>query len=123
MVTCRLLGREPPGIRPCDPSGTLERQTVSTARNGIGSACLGDEWRIGPVAITGASGQVGTMLQERIAGRANRALPLNRGDDWAPAMRSAEIVLHLAGTLQPKGRNTYEAANVETTRAVARAVA
>lgn len=83
---------------------------------------MSTQWRTGEVAITGASGQVGTLLQERIAERENRVVPLNRGDDWATGVRSAEIVVHLAGTLQPKGRNSYESANVDTTREVARAV-
>jgi uncharacterized protein YbjT (DUF2867 family) len=62
------------------------------------------------------------MLQERLAERANPILPLGRGDDWAAGLGSAETVVHLAGTLQPKGQNTYESANVDTTRTVARAV-
>jgi uncharacterized protein YbjT (DUF2867 family) len=77
--------------------------------------------RTGDVAMTGASGQVGTMLRERITERGNGVIALNRGDDWGVAT-SAEVVVHLAGTLQPTGPNTYESANVETTRSVALAV-
>jgi len=83
---------------------------------------MAGESRTGGVAITGASGQVGTLLRRRLVDDANRIVALNRGDDWGASVRSAEVVVHLAGTLQPKGSNTYEAANVETTEAVARAV-
>jgi NADH dehydrogenase len=83
---------------------------------------LSGQARTGAVAITGASGQVGTLLSERLRVRPNPVAVLNRGDDWAAGIESAEAVVHLAGTLQPKGRNTYEAANVDTTEAVAGAV-
>jgi uncharacterized protein YbjT (DUF2867 family) len=89
---------------------------------GIGSAALNAQDRTGRVAITGASGQVGSLLRARMVERGNELAPLNRGDDWGAGIASAEAVVHLAGTLQPKGRNTYESANVETTRAVAHAV-
>jgi len=74
-----------------------------------------------PIAITGASGQVGTLLQERLAESQSSAIPLNRGTDWASSIREAEVVVHLAGTLQPKGKDTYESANVATADAVAAA--
>ena len=72
------------------------------------------------IAITGANGQVGTLLQEQLAGRV-RILPLTRADDWEAAIAEADAVAHLAGTLQPKGANSYRAANVETTERVAAA--
>lgn len=75
----------------------------------------------GPIAITGASGQVGTLLRERLADAPNEFRALDQGDDWAAAIRGAQAVVHLAGTLQPKGDNTYEAANVTTTETVASA--
>ena len=78
--------------------------------------------RTGAVAITGASGQVGTLLSELLGDRPNSVTVLNRGDDWAAGIEPAEVVVHLAGTLQPKGGNTYESANVDTTEAVAGAV-
>ncbi len=74
-----------------------------------------------PIAITGASGQVGTLLQERLAELQSSVIPLNRGADWAPSIGEADVVVHLAGTLQPKGKDTYESANVVTTEAVAAA--
>ncbi len=74
-----------------------------------------------PIAITGASGQVGMLLQERLAESQSSIIPLNRGADWAPSIGEAEVVVHLAGTLQPKGKDTYESANVVTTEAVAAA--
>jgi uncharacterized protein YbjT (DUF2867 family) len=79
------------------------------------------ELRRGPIAITGASGQVGTLLRERLAERPNELRPLNQGDDWAAGIQGAEVVVHLAGTLQPKGGSTYESANVGTTEEVAAA--
>jgi uncharacterized protein YbjT (DUF2867 family) len=75
----------------------------------------------GPIAITGASGQVGALLQERLAESQGRVVPLNRDGDWATPIRDAEVVVHLAGTLQPKGKDTYESANVATTEVVAAA--
>jgi uncharacterized protein YbjT (DUF2867 family) len=38
------------------------------------------------------------------------------------AIRPAQVVIHLAGTLQPKGGNSYEFANVDTTERVAQGV-
>lgn len=73
------------------------------------------------IAITGASGQVGTLLRQRLAGSPHEVVPLNQGDDWAAGIASAGAVVHLAGTLQPKGRNTYRSANVETSATVAEA--
>src|SRR5512133_1242960 len=59
-------------------------------------------WRQGPVAITAASGQVGTALQRRLAAVPNQVRLLGRGDDLATAVADAEVVIHLAGTLQPQ---------------------
>jgi uncharacterized protein YbjT (DUF2867 family) len=75
------------------------------------------------IAITGASGQVGTLLRERLAGTSAEALPLNRGDDWRAGIAAADAVVHLAGTLQPKRPDAYESANVDTARTVAEAAA
>jgi uncharacterized protein YbjT (DUF2867 family) len=68
----------------------------------------------GPIAITGASGQVGTALQRRLAELPNEMRPLGRGVDLAAAFRDAAAVVHLAGTLRPKRPNTYEEANLRT---------
>ena len=70
------------------------------------------------IAVTGASGQVGTLVCRQLAEGSIEVLPLKRGDDWADAIGKSEAVIHLAGTLQPKGRNSYDSANVETTAAV-----
>jgi NADH dehydrogenase len=70
------------------------------------------------VAVTGASGQVGTLVCGRLAGTPIEVLPLRQGDDWADAIGKSDVVIHLAGTLQPKGRNTYDSANVQTTATV-----
>lgn len=73
------------------------------------------------IAITGASGQVGTLLRERLAGMPARVVPLGRTDDWAAGIADSDVVVHLAGTLQPQGGDTYESANVDTARRVAEA--
>ena len=68
----------------------------------------------GPIAITGASGQVGTALQRRLAAFSNEVRPLAQGDDLAAAFGDAVVVVHLAGTLRPKRPYTYVQANVRT---------
>jgi len=80
-------------------------------------------WRTGPVAVTGASGQVGTQLRQRLGQLPNEVRPLGRDDDLAAACRDADAVVHLAGTLQPRKPNTYRAANLDTARATAAALA
>jgi NADH dehydrogenase len=79
--------------------------------------------RTGPIAITGAGGHVGTALQGRLAGEPNEVRPLGRDADLAAAFRDAEVVVHLAGTLAPRHRDTYESANLDTALAVAAALA
>lgn len=68
----------------------------------------------GPVAVTGADGHVGRALQKRLAELPNPVIALGYSDDWKQAMTNAQSVIHLAGTLQPKRPNTYQAANVGT---------
>lgn len=68
----------------------------------------------GPIAITGAGGQVGTALQRRLVAFPNEVRPLGRSDDPAEAFRDATAVVHLAGTLRPKPPNTYRKANLRT---------
>ena len=75
------------------------------------------------IAVTGASGQVGGRLRQLLEKAPARVAPLNRGDDWRTGIAAADVVVHLAGTLQPKGGDTYESANVETARTVAEAAA
>jgi uncharacterized protein YbjT (DUF2867 family) len=68
----------------------------------------------GPIAITGASGQVGTALRRRLATFPNEVRALGRVDDLEAACRDATAVVHLAGTLWPKRPDTYEDANLRT---------
>jgi uncharacterized protein YbjT (DUF2867 family) len=68
----------------------------------------------GPIAITGASGQVGTALRRRLASFPNDVRALGRGDDLHAAFRDAALVVHLAGTLQPERPDSYEDANLRT---------
>lgn len=72
--------------------------------------------RAGPVAITGANGQVGTALQERLQSLKNAVIPLHRGSDVAAGVRDAEVVVHLAGTLRPRRPDSYDDANVAPTQ-------
>jgi NADH dehydrogenase len=75
------------------------------------------------VAVTGASGQVGTRLRRRLGRLPNEVRPLGRDDDLAAAFGDADAIVHLAGTLQPRKPNTYRAANLETALAAAAALA
>ena len=80
-------------------------------------------WRTGPVAVTGASGQVGTGLRRRLDQLPNQVRPLGRENDLAAAFGDADAVVHLAGTLQPRKPNTYRTANLDTALATAAALA
>lgn len=80
-------------------------------------------WGSGPVAITGADGHVGRALRRRLDGLPNPVRALGRFDDWSAAMRDADAVVHLAGTLQPRRPDTYETANVATAQRCLDAVA
>lgn len=80
-------------------------------------------WRTGPVAVTGASGQVGSQLQRRLAQLPNEVRSLGREDDLAAAFADADAVVHLAGTLQPRKPNTYRAANLDSALASAAGLA
>jgi NADH dehydrogenase len=73
------------------------------------------------IAVTGAGGQVGTLLCEQLADRKAKVLALDRNADWGEPIRSAGVVVHLAGTLQPKRGDSYESANVRTSEVVAEA--
>jgi len=77
----------------------------------------------GPVAITGASGHVGGALSRRLGKFPNEVRAPGRRDNLVEAVRNADAVVHLAGTLQPLKGNTYEQANVETARKTVEALA
>src|SRR5262245_45337647 len=77
----------------------------------------------GPVAVTGASGHVGGVFSRRLAELPNEVRALGRRDNLFNAVRDADAVVHLAGTLQPLKGNTYEQANVETVRRTVEALA
>jgi NADH dehydrogenase len=75
------------------------------------------DWIGGPIAITGASGQVGMALQKRLSDLGNEVRALDRGDDLRRAFRRADAVVHLAGGLSVRPPDTYETANLDTVRA------
>ena len=75
------------------------------------------------MAVTGATGQVGTALLRRLDQLPNQARALGREDDLAAAFSDADAVVHLAGTLQPRKPNTYRSANLDTALATATALA
>lgn len=66
------------------------------------------------MAITGASGQVGTLLAAKLAAAGVEVTPLGRGDDWEAGIAGAEAVAALAGTLKPGPGEDFHTANVET---------
>ena len=57
------------------------------------------------VAITGASGLIGTALSQALLEAGNEVVPLRRPQDWDPAhgsiddtvLRGVDAVVHLAG--------------------------
>ena len=71
--------------------------------------------------ITGASGQVGTLLGGKLGAAGIEVTPLGRGDDWAAGIAGADAVAALAGTLQPGRGDDYRSANVETATRTAEA--
>lgn len=75
------------------------------------------DWIGGPIAITGAYGQVGMALQTRLAELGNEVRALGRGDDLRGAFLRADAVVHLAGGLVVRTPDTYETANLDTVRA------
>lgn len=90
------------------------------------------------VVVTGANGQVGRALCARLAGTPLRTIALVQGGHYvhanrllsgalhappsAQALHEADVIVHLAGALRPQRPNTYRAANVHTTQAVAQAL-
>jgi uncharacterized protein YbjT (DUF2867 family) len=77
----------------------------------------------GPIAVTGASGQVGTALQLRLAEFPNEARVVGRDDDPEDALWDAAVVVHLAGTLRPARQTSHEEANLGTVRRTVGALA
>ena len=75
------------------------------------------------VTIVGASGQVGLATRGRLARERVQVRPLGRADDLASAVKDADVVVHLAGTLLPRRPSTYQAANRDTVAATCAALA
>lgn len=76
----------------------------------------------GPVAITGASGQVGRAVQQRLRARPNPVIPVGRDDDLTSAFADAQVVVHLAGGLRPRRPDTTTSSNLGTVEETVRAL-
>ena len=50
-------------------------------------------WRRGPVAVTGASGEVGTLLLRRLSQLPNEVRPVGREDESAFVAKSGRVML------------------------------
>ena len=79
-------------------------------------------WRTGPIVVTGATGRVGHALTNRLAAVPNKVLTVDRDADLKAAMAQAQVVVHLAGALQPRRPNTSIAANLDSAHATAAAL-
>jgi NADH dehydrogenase len=66
---------------------------------------------------------VGTALRRRLAQLPNQVRSLGRDDDLVAGFGGADVVVHLAGTLQPRKPDTYRTANLDTALATAAALA
>lgn len=75
------------------------------------------------IAIIGADGHVGRHLATCAEEAGLVVRKLGRYDDISAALGGVDAVIHLAGTLQATGGNTYEAANVETVKRTTAAAA
>ena len=76
------------------------------------------------VAITGVSGFIGRHVADHLAARGTRVVPVRRPFDAAAlahTLGGADAVVHLAGVVSALRDRDYFVANVEGTRAVARA--
>ena len=98
----------------------------------------GQEDLAASVVVTGANGQVGRALLGRLLGAPLQTVALVQGAQYvhasrllsgslhappsAQALHEADVIVHLAGALRPQYPNTYRAANVHTTQAVAQAL-
>jgi uncharacterized protein YbjT (DUF2867 family) len=79
--------------------------------------------RMPTIAIIGADGHVGRHAVARAQGAGLTVRPAGPEDDVEAVISGADGVVHLAGTLQATGPNTYHAANVATVeRTIAAAV-
>ena len=76
------------------------------------------------VAVTGASGFIGTHVVASLAARGDTAIPITRPFDPAAltsALQFVDVVIHLAGVVSAVRREDFFTANVGATEVVARA--
>ena len=78
------------------------------------------------VAVTGASGFIGTHVVASLAARGDTAIPMTRPFDPATLtsalqLQGVDVVVHLAGVVSAIRREDFFAANVGATAIVARA--
>ena len=88
----------------------IQQSPLPTAASPIGDSKL-----LGPIAITGASGQIGSALRRRLA-TVPDVRALGRSDDARLGCRDASVVVHLAGTLRPERGSGHVEANLGTVR-------
>jgi nucleoside-diphosphate-sugar epimerase len=78
------------------------------------------------IAITGATGFIGTHLAASVVARGDVAIPIKRPFDPATLtstlrLERVDVVVHLAGVVSAVRREAFFAANVDATRVVAHA--
>jgi dihydroflavonol-4-reductase len=78
------------------------------------------------IAITGATGFIGTHLAASVATRGDAAIPIKRPFDPATLtstlhLERVDVVVHLAGVVSAVRREAFFTANVDATRVVAHA--
>jgi len=75
------------------------------------------------VAVTGASGFIGTHVVASLAARGDTAIPITRPFDPAAltsALQFVDVVIHLAGVVSAVRREDFFTANVGATEVVPR---
>jgi len=105
----RVCGEPAATLSPATDGERVPSEDAWPMKNGGASSIFG-----GPIVITGANGQVGMALRRRLAASPSEIRALTRHDVTEEAIRDAQAVVHLAGTLLPGRQSTYEQANRAT---------